>query len=360
MVNVLIVARPGREWEITHTKKMVVTNRFDPEHQGRDIMRRTGMQKLALGALVAATAFAVACGGPSVEIDDTRSEEEKSKQAAPLNSVVFLDAEGFQQKREAGAVVLDARKAEDYAAGHLDGAIHADEKELFKDDSGMISADPVTLQEAARGVGITEDDPVIIYGGERSSKTGRLFWSLEYLGHGEVYLYLDGYEKLIEELDEEPSTEASTAEGDFVVALRPEVYATAKEVQDAVNGDDSAVLIDTRRLAEYEGVEDRGDPRQGYIPDSVYYYWEDVFDDEGNLRPKEDLRQEFEQEGLWKDDVKIIPYCQTGTRSSTIYAVFRWLGHPNPKNYDGSWVEWSRDESLPVATVEEPTTEPEE
>ena len=103
-----------------------------------------------------------ACGGPSVEIDDTRSEEERERQAAPLNSVVFVDAQKFAEMRDAGALVLDARSAEAYAEGHLEGAINADEKVLFKDSQGMIDADVVRLQESARSIGLKNDTDVII------------------------------------------------------------------------------------------------------------------------------------------------------------------------------------------------------
>lgn len=309
-------------------------------------------------ALACVLAFAIGCGGPTVEIDDTRTEQEKNQQAAELNEVVFVDADAFAKLRSEGALVLDARGASDYEAGHVPGAVHADEKALFKDDQGMITADIVELQDRARSIGLKNDTPVVIYGGARSSKTARLFWSLEYIGHGQVHLFLDPYEELIEELGEEPETEAATAEGDFVVALRPSIYATAKEVFDAVNGDaKDVILIDTRRLSEYEGVEDRGDPRQGYIPGATYYYWEDVFGDDDKLRSKEELRAEFEAKGMLDPEVLIVPYCQTGTRSATIYAVFRWLGHDNVKNYDGSWVEWSRNDDYPVTVIEEPTTE---
>ena len=299
-----------------------------------------------------------ACGGPSVEIDDTRSEEERERQAAPLNSVVFVDAQKFAEMRDAGALVLDARSAEAYAEGHLEGAINADEKVLFKDSQGMIDADVVRLQESARSIGLKNDTDVIIYGGGRSSKTARLFWSLEYLGHGQVHLFLDPYETLLEQLGEEPSTEAVTAEGDFVVALRPSINASASEVLAAAKGEaDNVILIDTRRLGEFE---DRGDPHQGHIPGAVYYYWEDVFDENDQLRPKDELLAEFKANGLWKEDALIVPYCQTGTRSATVYAVFRWLGHEGAKNYDGSWVEWAQgvdSNDYPITKVENPTSE---
>ncbi|MEC9400393.1 MAG: rhodanese-like domain-containing protein, partial [Myxococcota bacterium] len=84
-------------------------------------------KRTLLFLLTAITLAASACGGPSVEIDDTRSEEERERQAAPLNSVVFVDAQKFAEMRDAGALVLDARSADAYAAGHLEGAVNADE-----------------------------------------------------------------------------------------------------------------------------------------------------------------------------------------------------------------------------------------
>ncbi len=290
-----------------------------------------------------------ACGGASVEVDDTRSEDERNKQPAPLNSVVLLDAQTFQEKREAGALVLDARSADDYAAGHLEGAINADEKVLFKDSTGAVSSDTPLVQERARSIGLMEEGEVIIYGGKSSSKTGRLFWTLEYLGHGEVYLYLDPYDKLIDELGETPSTEAVTPEeGNFVVARRESINASREEVKQAIDGDLQAILIDTRTAEEYEGTDDRDNPRHGTLPGAIFYEWTQVLDENGNLRPKQELLDEFKTEGFWNEDSLLIPYCQTGTRSGTVYAVLRWLGHPNVQNYDGSWYEWSRDENLPI------------
>jgi thiosulfate/3-mercaptopyruvate sulfurtransferase len=302
--------------------------------------------------LTALLAFAGLAGcGSTVEYDDTRPESERNATAQPLNEKVFVDIDDFVTMVEQdGALVLDARKIEDYEAGHIPGAVWANGGKEFQDDMGLIKDDTVALQQTTRELGINLDTPVIIYGEGVSSRAGRLFWSLEYLGHGNVYLYPNGYESLLEELGAEPSTEAVAPElGDFVVARRDSIRATGDEVLAVVNGEATGVLIDTRRIAEFEGTEDRGDPRQGYIPGATYYYWEDVYTEEGKLRARDELQEEFSQLGFLEEDVAIIPYCQTGVRSATVYAVLRWLGIDNAKNYDGSWYEWSRANDFPVA-----------
>lgn len=299
--------------------------------------------------VVALIGLLSACGS-AVEYDDTRPDSEKNAVAQPLNERVFVDLEEYQQLVEDGALVIDARSIEDYQAGHVPGAAWANGGKEFQDDLGLVKDDVVALQETIRGLGINTDQPVILYGENISKRAGRLFWTLEYLGHGEIYLFGDGYDALLAGLGEEPSTETFEPEtGDFVVALRPSIRATGEEVLQVANGDAPGVLIDTRRLEEFEGTEDRGDPRQGYIPNATYYYWEDVYTETGELRPKEELRAEFEEAGFLADNVAVIPYCQTGVRSATVYAVLRWLGIDSAKNYDGSWYEWSRQNDFPVA-----------
>ena len=301
---------------------------------------------LALGAMQACT--------ESVEYDDTRTEEERTAKAQPLNTQVFASADDLKKWRAEGAIILDTRGADAFAKGHIKGAYPSKAGKEFQDELGLVFPDLVKLQESARALGLKKDKKVIVYGSAASSSSARLFWTLEHLGHGEAYLVVEGYEELLAKLGEEPETgEVTVTPGDFVVALRPEINATAEEVAQVARGEREAILIDTRREAEYLGTEDRGDPRQGYIPRATWYYWENVFDAETKaLRPKEELRAEFEREGLLKNDALIIPYCQTGVRSAYVYAVFRWLGHKNVKNYDGSWAEWSRDNELPVAQVE--------
>ena len=48
---------------------------------------------------------------------------------------------------------------------------------------------------------------------------------------------------------------------------------------------------------------------------------------------------------------KIIVYCQSGVRSALVTFVLRELmGYPFVANYDGSWIEWSFDQDLPIIT----------
>ena len=43
----------------------------------------------------------------------------------------------------------------------------------------------------------------------------------------------------------------------------------------------------------------------------------------------------------------VITYCNSGRRASVSYLVLRSLGY-DASVYDGSWLEWGNDESLPI------------
>ena len=49
-------------------------------------------------------------------------------------------------------------------------------------------------------------------------------------------------------------------------------------------------------------------------------------------------------------DARVVVYCRTGMDASVPYFVLRSLGY-DVALYDGSYAEWSRDRSLPVARL---------
>ena len=45
----------------------------------------------------------------------------------------------------------------------------------------------------------------------------------------------------------------------------------------------------------------------------------------------------------------VVNYCYVGMRASYTYLVAKHLGY-NTRLYDGSWTEWSNNDSLPAVT----------
>lgn len=298
--------------------------------------------------LVALMACGIACG-ETTEYEDPRPKSEQNLEPDPLDDTIFVNADGLKEAADNGAIIIDSRAPDAYTAGHYPGAINIEGGKPWKDDFGFLPPFENESQIIARDLGLTRSKEIVIYADVRSKRAPRLAWTLEYLGHGEVSLYMDGYEQLKSELEFTESTDTpDLGEGDFVVSHRKEINATGDDLKRALESDEPLVLIDTRRETEYTGDEDRGDPRQGTIPESKWYYWENIYNEDDQLRDRTAIEAEFDEQGFLDDDATVVAYCQTGTRSTTIYYVLRWLGKNDTKNYDGSWVEWSRDNDFPI------------
>jgi thiosulfate/3-mercaptopyruvate sulfurtransferase len=261
----------------------------------------------------------------------------------------FVLPEQVVSLQQQGAVVLDGRDALGYRGGHIPGAVSFPWQEAVDGLlSGKLTDDVGALQDKLRAAGVRGDKPVLVYAAwdEGWGEEGRLFWMLEYLGHKDVHAILGGIKRWEAEGRETQLLAPDPTPGDFVVAPREELRATAQEVQEALSRGD-ALIMDTRTREEFEGATPYGEARGGHIPQAKHFFWEDVFREGGELRSPDELRSVFREMGVGEQTV-IIPYCTGGVRSGFVYMVLRWIGLPNPSNYDGSWWDWAAQPALPV------------
>ena len=101
------------------------------------------------------------------------------------------------------------------------------------------------------------------------------------------------------------------------------------------------VLLDVRSEGEYTGSHGAPcDPRQGHIP--------------GARSPRADGDPRRPDAGAGQgaggapEGAEVIAYCHSGARSAHAVEALRFAGYAG-RNYVGSWHEWSRDDTLPIA-----------
>lgn len=249
----------------------------------------------------------------------------------------------------AGIVVLDAREAGDYAAGHLPGAVRADWKE-YRDGLLTTGALPKDLDELARelsALGVDEGKRVLVCGAGREGwgEEGRLAWMLAYLGHPSVAV-LDGgclaWARAGRPLSRD---KPRPTPGLFRARPRQELRTTKDEVARALT-DPRVQLIDARSVEEYRGATPYLEARGGHIPGAVHLEFKRVLDDKSALKDKDALQRLLREAGL---DLErpVIAYCTGGVRSALLVMALREAGIA-AKNYDGSFWEWAKDDALPV------------
>ncbi len=104
-------------------------------------------------------------------------------------------------------------------------------------------------------------------------------------------------------------------------------------------GEPGLAILDVRSAAEFSGEGGYGcDPRQGHIPGARHLPVGELL-----ASSPEQVRTVV---GL-PEGTEIVAYCHSGTRSAFAVLVLRAAGY-DAHNYEGSWHEWSRDESLPA------------
>jgi thiosulfate/3-mercaptopyruvate sulfurtransferase len=244
-------------------------------------------------------------------------------------------------------LIIDLRPPEDFAAGHIPGAVHLDlwGVSLIDTDPAPLKAFMWMIDHLFNLRGVTRTTPVVVYDEQSGMRAARAFWFLEYFGHPHVQLLDGGFGAW--KAAGLPITRDATAPPKSTWAGTPQAHtiATWRDVRDRL-GNPGVVLLDTRSDGEYDGTTVRA-RRGGRIPGAVHVEWTRNLGPDGAFKPAAELRAMYEGAGVTPDK-EVITYCQGGYRAAHAYVALRLLGYPRVRNYTGSWKEWGDREDLPA------------
>ena len=246
-------------------------------------------------------------------------------------------------------LVLDLRLAEDFAAGHIPGAVHLDLWGL-----SLVDTDPAPLKAFMWIVdhlfnlrGVDARTPVVLYDEQSGMKAARAFWFLEYFGHPRVQVLDGGFGAWVTAGLPVTRDAAHPPKSTWAGVAQPDRIATWRDVSERL-GKPGTVLLDTRSDEEYHGTLVRA-KRGGAIPGAAHVEWKRNLAPDGSFKPAAELRAMYEAAGVTPDK-EVVTYCQGGYRAAHSYLALRLLGYPRVRNYTGSWKEWGDREELPIET----------
>jgi thiosulfate/3-mercaptopyruvate sulfurtransferase len=245
------------------------------------------------------------------------------------------------RRGEAGIVVVHVdRTRSEYDMGHIPGSHFLPLSSIIVERDGVPNELPPVahLDSVLEAIGIGNAARVIITGDPLSA--ARLFFTLDYLGHGGGAALLDGGTAAWIDggwpvsIEPTPSVRAS-----FTPAPRPEVVVDGGWVKAHLDTP-GVVFVDARPQDDFVA---------GHIPGARSIYWKLTLDGSPPALQSEPwLLGLFHGSGVPPGD-QVVTYCRSGMQASFLYFVARYLGYET-KMYDGSMAEWLGTPGAPVET----------
>ena len=246
-----------------------------------------------------------------------------------------------------------------YDKGHIRGAIKLDWTTDLQDQVRRDFVSKAQFEALLSERGVSNDDTVVLYGGNNNWFAAYAYWYFKLYGHQDVKL-LDGGRKKWELDSRELTTELPTREKTSYTASEQDtsIRAFRDEVVAAIGTQN---LVDVRSPDEYAGrllapahLPQEQAQRAGHVPTSVNVPWSKNANDDGTFKSEEELTALYDEVGF-DTDKDTIALCRIGERSSlTWFVLTELLGRKNVKNYDGSWTEYGSLVGVPVALGDEP------
>lgn len=245
-----------------------------------------------------------------------------------------------------GLVIIDARPTEDYAQGHIPGAVNLPESATYSDwqRNGRI-VEPGSMQALLRDLGITRDAPTLVYDDGDLIVAARVFWVLEVYGLRDLRVLDQGLQAWRAQGLPITTVASNPPRSDYIAEIDPRRIATRFTVQIAV-ANPAQLIIDARPPEAYQGQVSKA-RRFGHIPSAINI---PLHEHLTNTPDGSRLRDLDVLAALYAEVPKeraLLLYCDFGRASAVNYIALRELGY-QVANYDASWLEWGNDPSLPI------------
>jgi thiosulfate/3-mercaptopyruvate sulfurtransferase len=271
-------------------------------------------------------------------------------------SDVLVDADWVEAHLDDPGVVL-VEVDEDtsaYDKGHIRNAVKLDWKKDLQDPVRRDFVDRRGFEQLLSERGISNDDTVVLYGGNNNWFAAYAYWYFKLYGHHDVKL-LDGGRKKWELESREMVTAVperartsyqATVQDSSLRAMRDEVIAAIGKQN----------LVDVRSPDEFTGkllapahLPQEQAQRAGHIPTAKNVPWSKAANDDGTFKTDDALRTLYQDEARLDFGKDTIAYCRIGERSAhTWFVLHELLGLPRVKNYDGSWTEYGSLVGVPI------------
>ncbi len=240
-----------------------------------------------------------------------------------------------------------------YLQSHIPGARYA---HLERDLSARVTVDsgrhPLPDKErlAAKvgAWGITPASQVVVYDDAGGAVAARLWWLLRWLGHAAVAVLDGGWGQWLEEGRAVSPEVPPPAQSVFTIQPPLVEWIGSAELQDAMLHQTIQVL-DARAAERFRGDVEPIDAVAGHVPGAMNRPLQHNLVADGRFLPAAELRRQFTALLGPVAPRRVVHMCGSGVTACHNLLAMEYAGLSGARLYAGSWSEWIRDPSRPMA-----------
>jgi thiosulfate/3-mercaptopyruvate sulfurtransferase len=275
-----------------------------------------------------------------------------------------VDAAYVAAALKRGAIVWDVRGADEYAHGHIPGALNiGNVADVLRNPNSEDFIPTVQVEKLLNEAGIDLSREIIVYSrmGDPGAHFGLL--TVRHFGGKQCKVFHGGLDEW--QAAGQPVTMKGTklpaVEQNLTIDPTAQIYLT--EVLSKLNSPD-VQFVDARTLKEFSG-DDIHALRGGHIPGALSIPFEQNWVDpdtakklaKGDVKTRDGmaLKPAAELKALYAnlDPAKeTIVYCQSGGRASETATVLRSLSFENVRVFEERWLGYGNDLSAPAEAVQ--------
>ena len=242
-------------------------------------------------------------------------------------------------------IILDARAAAKYKAGHIPDARWVDHGQWAK--AFGQGTDAKNWGARIGGLGINADSHVVVYDDNSTKDSARIWWILRYWGVENVRLLNGGWTGWEAGKHTTTTDEPTPRTIEYTPKLRADRLTTKEQLLESLK-EGTLQIVDARSEKEFCGDEKMNNKRAGAIPGAKQLEWIDLLD-----KPTQRFKTATELKALFADagialDKPSAAHCQSGGRASVMTFAMELMGAKSVGNYYQSWSEWGNADDTPI------------
>ncbi len=240
-----------------------------------------------------------------------------------------------------------------YRNGHIPLAIYA---HLDRDLSGPLSPasgrhplpDPDRFAATLGRWGVSPTTQIIAYDADNGAYAARLWWLLRWVGHRPVAVLDGGFKAWLAAGLPTSTVVPARSASHYEVHPDRDAWLDADQVAQRMRRDDWR-LLDARAHERFTGAIEPLDAVGGHVPGALNHPFADNLCGDARFAPPAQIRERFKRsQGDVADDHTIV-MCGSGVTACHLLLAMEIAGKHGARLYAGSWSEWIRDPSRPIA-----------